>query len=311
MPIDTLATDNALAALGAALKSLDQSIKDDVAADAVAINALRAEINIVITQLKTDTNTSISAINTKLNSILTRLTAVEMKLTTPTPTPTPLAIGAVPYFYPSATTERQTMWAQVAADAKIAIINPSSGPGTVADANYAKQLDLLTAKGVLPIGYVATTYGARPIADVIAEAQRLYAQYPGKFKGIFLDEGASSGFDAYYTQIKAAVKALGSTNLVVLNPGTDVPESYMNLCDIVMNAETTAAKYLTRVFPTWTKNYPSGRFWHVVHDCPADQMPAVVDKIKANGAGLCLVTDGAYSLMPTYWTAFVAKVKAA
>ncbi len=74
---------------------------------------------------------------------------------------------AVPsYFYPGAA------WTQMEAAAPtvgLAIINPNSGPGTSSNADYVKQVREAKAHGLKVIGYVHTSYGKRPFAEVKAE----------------------------------------------------------------------------------------------------------------------------------------------
>jgi hypothetical protein len=43
----------------------------------------------------------------------------------------------------------------------IAVVNPASGPGTKADANYAKVFERAKKTKATLIGYVATGYGKR------------------------------------------------------------------------------------------------------------------------------------------------------
>ena len=220
-------------------------------------------------------------------------------------------LAPIPYFYPTNDPARVALWDSVARDAKVAIINPSSGAGTVTDPNYAALVDKLKSAGVIVYGYVATGYRARPLAETTAEIDRLYAQYPGKLDGIFLDEVASAGTSADITYYRACAERarLKAGAKVVLNPGTACPESYMNIADVVMNAETSAANYLTRTFAPWTRNYPASHFWHVVHGCTAAQMPAVVDRSRANNCGLLYVCESHdYNTLPPYWADLAARV---
>ena len=46
------------------------------------------------------------------------------------------------------------------------ILNPASGPGKSVDANYTKAIDRLIGAGWVVLGYVSTSYGKRPGADV-------------------------------------------------------------------------------------------------------------------------------------------------
>jgi hypothetical protein len=228
----------------------------------------------------------------------------------PADAPSKLKLACVSYFYPTAA-RVLLEWAQVRAGAKICIMNPSSGAGTSASSDYTAELDRLLTAGVEVWGYVACTYGARPVADVVAEIHRLYQHYPKLKHGIFLDECPTADtavIKDYLKAVQAAVKS--HAGVLCINPGTTCPESFMALCDSVMIAETTAVKYMARVLPAWVKNYPAERFYHCVHDCAVSEMPAVVDRMRTNNAGLVYVTDKSYGELPTYWSALVSKVSA-
>ena len=67
------------------------------------------------------------------------------------------------------------------------VFNPESGPGTAADPAYTQVIAQAQAAGIVMVGYVATSYGARPEADVIADINRYYDFYT--LSGIYFAEG--------------------------------------------------------------------------------------------------------------------------
>lgn len=67
------------------------------------------------------------------------------------------------------------------------IVNPASGPGKDADANYTKAIDRLIGAGCVVLGYVSTEYGKRPAAAVTKDVDRWRTLYP-RAQGIFFDE---------------------------------------------------------------------------------------------------------------------------
>jgi Spherulation-specific family 4. len=67
------------------------------------------------------------------------------------------------------------------------ILNPASGPGEKVDANYSKAIDRLQGAGCVTLGYVTTSYGKRPAADVERDVDRWLAMYP-RIHGVFFDE---------------------------------------------------------------------------------------------------------------------------
>ena len=75
------------------------------------------------------------------------------------------------------------------------VINPASGPGssTLPDSNWIREITKLNSyKNVQSIGYVAITYGKRPL-DTVTEDISHYAQWANGdqgliIQGIFVDE---------------------------------------------------------------------------------------------------------------------------
>ncbi len=78
-----------------------------------------------------------------------------------------------------------TMQARGGSDV-IAIINPNNGPSYSNDGTVA-CFPHLRAAGVTVIGYTATGYGNRPVADIRRDITRWQQAYPG-VTGIFFDE---------------------------------------------------------------------------------------------------------------------------
>ena len=82
-------------------------------------------------------------------------------------------------------------------------INPNSGPDTSLNSDFIAGLNILTA-GSNPLhmkilGYVYTSYGDRPIADVKTDIDRYQTWYGQYIRGIFLDEMEDDpGDESYY-----------------------------------------------------------------------------------------------------------------
>lgn len=107
------------------------------------------------------------------------------------------------------------------------IVNPASGPGQEVDANYTKAIDRLQGAGCVVLGYVTTSYGKRPAADVHADIDRWRKFYP-RTQGIFFDE-------MIYEDTAAAAQHQVQLNRyahnhgywpTVANPGADTPGRY-------------------------------------------------------------------------------------
>jgi hypothetical protein len=202
-----------------------------------------------------------------------------------------------------------TMWdATLANRPALVQINPGSGPGPSADSLYVGLVPKCRAAGVPVFGYVHTKYATRPVAEVKADAIK-HQQWYG-VDGIFVDTVSTKPEHlAYYADLCAYLRSWGLK--IVLNPGTAATDGLFKLADYVMCAETDAARYLAGTRPSWERNY-SAKVWHCVHSCPADQMPAVVAKAKADGAGLIYVTPdlmpNPYDTIPAYLAALTAEI---
>jgi len=215
-----------------------------------------------------------------------------------------LAIPA--YFYPGA------LWNQATdgtPTVSILTMNPASGPGTGSNSDYVAAVAKAQNASVRVIGYVHTSYGARPISQVESEVDKYKAWY--HVDGIFVDEVSSSVNQlAYYT---ALAKYIGLTpgRLVVLNPGTIPDQSYMNVGDIVLVFEGNFASYQTAVFPGWMSSYPSSRFWHLIYGvADATQMATVQTLSEQRNAGYLYITDddlpNPWDTLASYWSTEVS-----
>ena len=119
----------------------------------------------------------------------------------------------------------------------IAIVNPNSGPGDNVDATFTSGIAKLVAADIVPIGYVSTNYTKRGAAAVNADVDKWRAAYAA-VAGIFFDEqSVQAGDEAFYRDASSHAKSTGFT-LTVGNPGTGVPDSYLDTVDIMLNYES-------------------------------------------------------------------------
>ena len=218
---------------------------------------------------------------------------------------------AIPsYFGPGA------LWTKLGAAAPrvgIAIINPNSGPGTALRTDYVAQVKAAQARGVTVLGYIHTSYGKRPIAEIKSEIET-YRRWYG-INGIFLDEvtNDNSGLP-YYIQCRSAVRGGHPNSVVIINPGTPVTEGYMAAANIVLTFESDYGAYLKRAAdPAWVARYPAARFWHLVYAAPdVNAMQKAVLLGKRRHAGWMYVTPdnlpNPWDTLPdgAYWTGELA-----
>jgi len=128
----------------------------------------------------------------------------------------------------------------------VAIVNPASGPGTRIDASYTSGIDRLLGVGIVPIGYVSTSYGKRGEPAVKADIDQWQTFYP-KVRGIFFDEQSNAnGDDVFYRDVAKYAKSKGLT-LTVGNPGTSVPAAYFDTVDVMLIYEEAGLPPLQRL----------------------------------------------------------------
>jgi hypothetical protein len=107
------------------------------------------------------------------------------------------------------------------------IVNPASGPGEQADASYTRAIDRLCGAGCVVLGYVPTSYGKRPQAQVRKDIDRWLKLYP-RTHGIFFDEMTYEDTDAGTAHQAALSRSAHEAGFwpTVGNPGADTPGRY-------------------------------------------------------------------------------------
>ncbi|MEY2535879.1 MAG: hypothetical protein QOF29_3789 [bacterium] len=183
-----------------------------------------------------------------------------------------------------------------------AVINPASGPGAAVNPDYQRVIDYCHARGQRIVGYVHTSYGARPAADVIADIDAYYRFYPG-IDGIFLDEMSNDAATApYYRSLYDDIKARAGTRDVVGNPGTAASSAWQldtPVADQVVVFEGTAADYLSWSPPSWVLGKAASQISNLVHSASgATDIGQVCAASKSRNAGYVYVTGDA---LPNPW----------
>ena len=196
-------------------------------------------------------------------------------------------------------------------------MNPSSGPGSGPDPNYASALQAAQAAGVRVVGYVYTSYGTRSLSAVESDINAYYSWYPS-INGIFLDEASTNcAIEPYYAALNAYVKSKGGTGLTIDNPGTQTNQCYEPAADMLLTFEGSDSQYLSSyAAPSWVAHYPASHFWHVIYGTStAAAMATAVQLSKARNAGYVYVTSATlpnpYDLLPSYWSTELSDVASA
>ncbi|KAJ3016632.1 UNVERIFIED_CONTAM: hypothetical protein HDU68_012107 [Siphonaria sp. JEL0065] len=255
----------------------------------------------------TTTTTGSPTTTTTTTTTTSDLTTV---ITPPLPTPTNLKLFVPAYWYPN------TDWSttiDAAASVNYLIVNPNSGPGASLDPTYVSWVQKAQTAGIKVLGYVYTSYGARPLTEVLMEYSNYVSWY--NVDGVFLDEVASSVDMVWYYRNVAENIHSGATKgvqkVVVINPGVYPHEEYMGVCDLVLAYEDSFGNYnansLNELVPSWVGKYSASRFIHYVYGVPSLLLPDAMDLARQFEAGSIYFTDlplnpNPYSRLPVYFS---------
>ena len=230
-----------------------------------------------------------------------------------TATPTIVSLKqkiAVPsYFYPGSS--GWTRMEQNSSTSSLAIINPDSGPGASQNQDYVDQVTQAKSAGMNVIGYVSTSYAGtqdhtRTLAAVERDIDTYYRWYPD-IDGIFVDEVSTdcNKASSYYKPLYDYIKQKGEAVIVVLNPGTNISQCYMDVGDIIVNFDDTYANYVNWSPSPWVQKYPASHFWQIVAGVSSANMSQAIAYSKSRNAGWIYMTNEAgsnpFASLPSYW----------
>jgi hypothetical protein len=188
----------------------------------------------------------------------------------------------------------------------IAIMNPANGPGAGRDPAYVRALARLHQAGGRAIGYVHTSYGARPLARVEADVDRYRSAYA--VDGFFIDEmadDASPNHLAYYAALYRYIKNADARYTVTGNPGENTQPEYLAqpAADSLVIFENDQTNYPSFHPSPWVTRYPAQSFVHIVYGVTnAAAMSNDVQQAASRHAGWIYFTDRTYAALPSYWT---------
>jgi hypothetical protein len=123
-----------------------------------------------------------------------------------------------PYISPCNTST--CAWQLAKGNARIAVANPASGPGTARQPTWAALVTDVRNAGTLILGYVGAPT-TKLLATAQAEVSKYFTWYPG-ISGIFFDQAASTCTAAnlaYYGSLVAYVRSLNPNAVVAMNWG--------------------------------------------------------------------------------------------
>ena len=249
------------------------------------------------------------------------------------PQPARIKILVPAYFYPSTSSAWNTLASSAAAHPSVAItaiMNPTNGIFSSADANFSRATAQFVAAGGEVLGYVYTRYGKgnRSIADIKANIDK-YLLFYGRerISGFFLDEMASNTQQLdFYREIYRYIKATDPSLRVVGNPGLIPAAEFANVADTLVSFEGTTADYQQydpRAQNPWLYTYANTTQAMLTHNatrCAAMQVAVQSAALAHNNTGWVYATDrefntgtGAgdpWAALPGYWETLLQTVEA-
>ncbi|OLD22373.1 MAG: hypothetical protein AUF73_01055 [Thaumarchaeota archaeon 13_1_20CM_2_39_11] len=189
----------------------------------------------------------------------------------------------------------------------IAIINPSSGPGTAIDSNFVAGITKLQNAGVIVLGYVHTKYAARAIATVKADIDFYKNWY--NVDGINFDEMANTaGHEVYFSSLSQYAKSKGM-KMTVGNPGMSTLTSYIDTVDNLSIYESSGLPTITMLSSrTSYSAYPKSKFSMIAFGI--NQLDTAFVAHASIYVGYLYITDNIlpnpYDTLPVYFNNLVA-----
>lgn len=231
-----------------------------------------------------------------------------------------------PDYYEDGKPGKTSKWASIlkfAGSLGIVILNRNSGNWDEFNVDFKKQAELALAAGAKrAVFYVKTQYLAATLpagdpgranvpdvdkyteAYILSQIAKAKEQYGDVCQGVFLDEaingwGAQAGRVAAYKSLIDKIRAQhGKEFLIVINSGSNISEDMCKLdFDVCMMFEKDASAFLvedpgTPILPDHMKQYPSTRWWAVVHGVTSENYRSVFDKADKLGIAHLYITDG-------------------
>jgi hypothetical protein len=220
------------------------------------------------------------------------------------------------YAYPTLPSWQQVEWAAPTVSASIVDICAPDGSGSgcngqPADAKntvWPPTIEALQQAGITPLYYIWTDYGGIPLATVESELQNAITWY-GVSSPMFDGTSTSASEVSYYQALYNYAIANGA-KIVMFNPGTVAPQSYMFGPDeILQQFEGTEAQFDAATFPSWMDSYPASEFSATISAGTAAGVGTDVSDAAQDGIGNIYVDDEAeppnYSTLPAFWSAEV------
>jgi hypothetical protein len=231
------------------------------------------------------------------------------------------------YAYPTVSS-----WSQVenaVPTVKYAIVNicapdgTGSGCGKPADEknpDWPTTISALKNKGITPLYYISTNYGAVSLSVLESEIQNAISWYgvaspmfdTMATSGTCSNGGSSMACATYYKDLYTYAVNAGAA-AVVYNPGDVPPSNYVfGSKEIIQVFEGTAAEFEKTSFPSWMSSYSPGQFAATLSTGTTSTIGTDVSDAVKDHIGNFYEDDEQeppnYSTLPAFWTTEVNDV---
>ena len=231
-----------------------------------------------------------------------------------------------PDYYQDGKPGQFSKWAQTLkfrSELGYVIMNRNSGDWEAYEKDFKKQAELALAAGAKKIlFYIKTQYGVAslpsndparagvPNSDkftkdyILEQLKRAKQWYGDLVQGVFLDEvingwGDQAGRVDWYKDLIDTIRTNEGLNFVIgINTGSNISEAMCKLdFNVCMMFEGTAQKFLgndeqSPILPAHMAEYPSTRWWAVVHTTNSTNYREVFRKLDTLPISHVYVTDG-------------------
>ncbi|MEV6083249.1 spherulation-specific family 4 protein [Streptomyces parvulus] len=195
------------------------------------------------------------------------------------------------------------------------VLNISDGPGAHPDPRCLEAAGRLRNAGVRVLGHLDAAYGARSLAEQVAEAHRYIDWY--QVDGFLLDHCPSER--AALPEIRRTVgtlRVIRDDAHIVLGHGTHPYPGYAVNADQLVTFSGSWADYRWSQASEWSADYPPERFCHFVHGVPRGHLEEALRIARWQGAATIYITDRTtqggrvdpWETMPGYWDEIVSRV---
>ncbi|WP_112471024.1 spherulation-specific family 4 protein [Streptomyces triticisoli] len=195
------------------------------------------------------------------------------------------------------------------------VLNVADGPGVQPDPHCLEAAGRLRNAGVRVLGHLDAAHGARPLAELVADARRYLDWY--RADGFLLDHcPADHAGLPEVRRTAGALRALRDDAHVVLGHGTHPHPGYAENADQLVTFRGPWTDYRWSQVAEWTADYPPERFCHLVHGLPRGHLDEALRIARWQGAATIWFTDRTdrdgladpWENLPGYWDEIVSRI---